>query len=309
MAAAKPKLRVDVPISLLEEHPDNPNEMTEGEFNMLVQNLQERGFTGNTIYCAFADPNDLEYFQQVRKQHKTDWPSIWALMAADDKKFRLVAGEHRMKGAAYLGMTEVPCTIDLDPDFDVTQQDLQVVRDNVIKGRMSPQKFMKLYKKYEADHSKAILAEMFGFADEAYLEELIAETEKGLPPEMKKAFKEGAAEIKTVDDLAKLLNHLFSTFGSTLPHGFMFLDYGGQDSVWLRISKKTLTALHAVGDQCVHNDRTIDDIVGGLVQLIANGKADKLLAELNEMSDPAGIPNGFKGLPTADMVETVASIQ
>jgi hypothetical protein len=42
------------------------------------------------------------------------------------------------------------------------------------------------------------------------------------------------------------------------------------------------------------------------LQLIANGEADKLLAKVVAETPAADVPDGFKGIPTAEMLEKVA---
>lgn len=300
-------LRVEVPIALLEDNPDNPNQMSDKEFNLLVANIEAEGFTENVV-CAPKDLDDLNYFREMQKQFKKDLPALWDQMAADGKKFRITSGHHRKKAAQFLDFVAVPSTIILNEEFDADQQDFQLVRHNVIHGKMSPSKFMSLYNKHEAKYGAEVMAELFGFADQDLLDELIDQAEKSLPNEMKKKFKEAAAEIKTVDDLAKLLNTLFTAYGDTLPYGFMFLDYGGKQSVWLRINKKTLDAAHVVGDRCVHEKRTVDDVLGRILQLIATGKAEEFLSEVVKSTPPADIPEGFKGMPTADVLEKVEGV-
>lgn len=293
-------LRVEIPLDLLEENDSNPNEMSAREFDLLVGNMEQQGCTEN-IVVAPKDLNDLLYFKEVFKQ--TKMVGVWDQIREDGKKFRIVSGHHRWKAAQFIAFTDIPSTIIMAEDFDEDQQDMQLVRHNVIHGKMSPARFVKLYDKHVQTYGQEMMAEMFGFADQDMLDELIKQAEKSIPNDMKKKFKEAAAEIKTVDDLAKLLNTLFTAYGDTLPHGFMFLDYGGKQSVWLRITKKTLDATHVVGDRCVHEKRTIDDVVGKILQMIATGKAEEFFKTVVAETAESDVPADFKGLPTADTLE------
>lgn len=306
-AKTKALLRLEIPPSILEENPDNPNEMSPGEFDLLVQNLEESGFTENAV-VAPRDLNGVLYLKELIKQFKKDWPAIWQQMTADGQKLRIMSGHHRVKAAIFLGFDTIPCVLVLDESLDEDQQDFQLIRMNVIKGKLTPSKFMTLYKRHEKKYGAEMMASLFGFADQEVLDKLIAETEKTLPDDMKQKFKEAAAEIKTVDELSKLLNKLFSTYGDTLPQGFMFLDYGGQESVWVRVSKKTMKAVHVVGDQCVHEGRSLDDVLGALVQLIANGKAEELMKQIVATTPPKEMPKNFKGLPTQETLDNAAEV-
>ncbi len=296
-------LRADVPLTLLVDNDANPNVMSDREWDLLVDNIQQRGFT-DPIYCAPLDVPDF----LVRLSKVTNKADLWSGMEADKKCFRIVGGHHRRRAATFLQMKTVPCTIDLDPDFDQDQQELQMVRHNVIHGRMSPQKFLALYNKHAAKHGPEMMANMFGFAEEAELKKLIEQTEKTLPDNMKKAFAEAAEEIHTIDDLTKLLNHLYTAFGDTIPYQFMLLDYGGQKSIWIRISKKTYEAILLVGDMCVQKGRTMDDVLGRLVQMIALGQADALLEEIVKTTKEVKLPSDFQGLPTKENLAKVGDI-
>lgn len=294
MGSAK-LLRAEVPVALLEDNEDNPNEMSDREWDLLIDNMKQRGFT-DPIYCAPVDHADF----LGRLSKATDKAALWAGMEADGKRFRIVGGHHRKKAAIFLQMEHVPCTIDLDPEFDREQQEIQMIRHNVIHGQMKPDKFFALYKKHEAKHGAEMMAQVFGFADQAYMDKLIAQTVKSLPDHMKQKFKEAAEEIKTVDDLAKLLNYMFTNFGDTLKHGWMCVDYGGQKSIWLRISKKTYDATLVLGDVCVKEGRTMDDIFGRLVQMLAKGELADVWEDALLQTKKIAIPEGFAALPTAE---------
>jgi hypothetical protein len=269
--------RKDIAVTLLDKSPWNPNKMTQREFDLLVDNFQVTGFT---------DP----------------------LLVRPNKKgrYRIVGGHHRFDAAVYLGFKKVPCTIITDPAFDEEAEQFQMVRMNLIRGRMDPQKFFDLYSSVAGKYSDAILQEMFGFAEQAQFEALIKQTADSIQdPVLKEKFKEGAKEVKTIDGLAKLLNEIFTKYGDSLPYGFIVFDYGGQRSVWVETSAKTMKAFDVVGEICREQGRTIDDIVGYLVQIIAQGKAKELVAEAVKASKPVVLPKGLQTLPTKENLKAL----
>lgn len=253
--------RESVSIALLDGNPQNPNQMSDEEFNLLYDNIERIGI---------ADP-------------------ILVRRAGD--RFRVVGGHHRLEVAKLQGFEEVPCTIIEDDSFDEDQEKFQIVRMNMIRGKLSPQKFLDLYASLAPKYSDEILRDAFGFADQEEFQKLVRQAEGGLPPELKKEFKKAAGQIKTIDDLSKVLNGLFSKYGSSLDYGYMLVDFGGKESVWLRMSQKTKDALMVLGTMCRENQRTMDAMLGGVVQLIAQGQGQDLVAKAVASSKPVDVSN------------------
>lgn len=150
------------------------------------------------------------------------------------------------------------------------------------------------------------MQDAFGFAEEAEFKRLLQQTSKSLTdPAMKKKFNEAAKEIKTIDGLAKVLNSLFTKYGDTVPYGFMVFDYGGKESMWLRVESKTLGSLKAIGQICIENRRTVDDVIGRVVQLIAHGDLTDVLKKIVDETDEVDIPEGIQVAPTKNNLEQI----
>ena len=81
-------------------------------------------------------------------------------------------------------------TVILDPEFDAEKERFQLVRMNVIRGKMDPQAFYNLYSKLADKYSDAVMQDAFGFAEEAEFKRLIAQTAKMLPD------KDAAGEVQ-----------------------------------------------------------------------------------------------------------------
>jgi ParB/RepB/Spo0J family partition protein len=257
--------RKSIKTSLLVPNSVNPNEMTDAEFNLLCDNIEKMGLTDPIL-----------------------------VRPLEDGRYRIVGGHHRWEVAKLVGMPEVPCTIITDPNFDEDQEAFQVVRMNTIRGHISPQKFIAMYQSLAPRYADEIMAESFGFASEEEFRKLIHSVKKQLPKDLQKKFDEGASELKTIDDLSKLLNQLFTTYGSTLPFGYMLLDFGGKDSIWLRMDPKTRKAVQNLCETCVTHKRTVDDIIGGLLRMAADGYLSEQLVQLIAKTDEVLIPEGVK---------------
>ena len=269
--------RKEVPIHSLEPNDLNPNEMSDAEFNMLYDNMEAVGIT---------DP----ILVRPHPEKKKAW--------------RIIGGHHRWEVAKLQGFETVPVTIIEDESFDEDQEKFQMVRHNIIHGRMSPQKFMSLYETVQEKYSAEIAAEAFGFVDEDEFRKLINQTAKQLPPEMQEQFKEAAKDIKTIDGLAKILNELFALHGDSLPYGYMFVDFGGKESIWLRMEKGEKKNFMALATLCREQGRTLDGAMAALLQIVA--KDNDLAEKLVELSPEVDLENvGEDDLPTLDFLDTL----
>ena len=278
--------RKELPIGLLVKNEHNPNRMKKREFDLLCDNLNRTGIT---------DPVLVRPIPGKSKK--------------DPVTYRIVGGHHRYDAATFLGFETVPCTIITDPSFDDDEEKFQLVRMNVIRGKMDTQAFFDLYQQVASTYSDEILQDAFGFAEEAEFQRLINQTAKQLPDDaMQKKFKEAAKEIKTIDGLSRLLNEMFTKYGDTLPYGFMVFDYQNQKSVWLRVDDATIKAFQAVSDLCVERQRTLDDIVGQLIQKIGKGELQALVEELVAASPAVELPANLATLATKEHLATAAEL-
>lgn len=272
-------VREEVDVHLLDPNPMNPNKMGARAFDLLVQNMEKVGFTDPVLVRPEAGG-----------------------------RFRIVGGHHRVEAAKYLGYDTVPVTVIMDPNFTEEDEEMQLLRHNTIRGQLDPQKFVELYHKYAGKYGDDTLQEMMGFADEAEFQKLVKQTAQALPKELKKKFEEAAKEIKTVEGLAKLLNTLFTKYGDTLPYGYMVFDYASQQNVWIRVSSKTMNAFEVISTICVENSRTVDDLIGALVQSIAKGEQPELVKALIKASPKVELPGVLQTAPTKDNIAAVLAV-
>lgn len=253
--------RCNIAVGLLEPNPDNPNAMTDSEFNLLYDNISQVGITDPILVRVHPDNKD---------------------------KYRIIGGEHRWEVAKLIGFSEVPCTVITDKDFSEDQERFQLVRHNIIHGKMSPQKFIKLYEGLSEKYSDEVASEMFGFVEEDEFKKLINSTAKVLPKDIQKDFKDAAKELKTIDGLAALLNKMFNEYGDDLAYGYMIFDFGGKESIWLRLLPGMKKHFLGIAKTCKDNDKTVDQFMAGIMQLLATNKLhdfklDKFLETLPEV--------------------------
>jgi ParB/RepB/Spo0J family partition protein len=241
----------DIPIGDLIPNEHNPNEMPDRAFNNLVKSIQKDGFSDRLIVRPLGGG-----------------------------KYRIIAGHHRWEAARQLGFSVVPSRIRLG-DIDDDLEKAQMVRNNIIKGKLSPKKFVKMIESLNKKYTDDVLAEMMGFSETEALLKLIAQVKKQLNPAQKKAFEDAEKEIKSIKDLSKLLNQLFTQYGSTLKHHYMVFDYQGKESVWVRCQLSDLKHLYALGELCHTHHLTLDAV---LAFVLKNAALDKALqAQISQL--------------------------
>src|SRR5580704_3999453 len=115
-----------VPVSKLTPTSSNPNQMDEKEFELLKETITENGF---------LDPLQV--------------------IPLESGQFAINGGEHRWKAAVDLGIKELPCEILYEDRWkDEELQEFQMVRFNVLHGKMNPEKFVNIYKKVVAKYGQ-----------------------------------------------------------------------------------------------------------------------------------------------------------
>lgn len=265
--------RVVIPVSLLVKNSENPNKMGDAAFNMLCDNIEKTGITDPILVRPIS--NGL---------------------------FRVIGGHHRVDAAKCLDFEEVPCTVITDKDFDDEAERFQLVRMNVIKGKLDPVAFFDMYKKLSKKYTDEVIQESFGFTDAVEFKRLVSSTGKSLPKELEKEFFRAAKDIKTIDELASVLNELLSRGSDQLDYGYMVIDFGGQQNIWLRLlpgMKKDFLDLAAL---CRQHSKTMDQF---MYQLLKNTLADGLpgvcLSEFLKQLPDAVIPEGVV-IPTIDNI-------
>lgn len=268
--------RVMLPVASLFVNDLNPNVMSDIEFNLLYDNIERLGIVDAIMVRPVGD------------------------------KYRIVGGAHRFEVAKLQAFEDVPCTIVDHDDFDDDAEKFQIVRMNVIRGQMTPDKFFKLYTSLSSKYTDEILKDSFGFADEAEFRRLLKSVQKGLPADMQEVFKEESKNVKTIDDLARMLNRLYTKYGDTLPYGYMLMDFGDKESVWLRMSEKTREALYEVGALCRSKQRTMDSILGGVVQLIASGEMQDQIQKIVDDTSEVVLDKSAPELPTEEFLASLS---
>lgn len=216
---------------LLVKNAANPNEQDERTFNALCQSILDEGW---------VEP-------------------MATVVPMGDGKYQIVGGHHRYEASLVLGIKEGPVWV-LDPEkFDQDRQNMTMVKVNILKGKLNPTKFTKLYEEMVGVYGAEVLKAQMGFTSEDAFKSLYQDVRKNLPPELAKALDDTKDEIRTIDDLSLVLNRLFKEHGETLPSNMMVFSFGGKDVLWVRADKELWEAVTTVGKTVAANSDDMNE--------------------------------------------------
>ena len=235
-----PEMRL-IPVEEIEANSWNPNEMSNDEFDWLVEEITENGF---------IDPLEV--------------------VPMADGGFRILGGAHRWQAAKALGMEEVPCVVLSDKKWqDKDLQKFVTVRLNQLHGKTNPDKMITLYRELEAKYGEKSMQRLFAYTDADAWKKLVKQMKKslksaGLPQDVQDKFDAASANAKGIDDLGMILNKIFHDHGDTLQHSFMVFSYGGKEHTYIAMSKKTRNAVGKVLEHCKSWGKDVNEVIADL---------------------------------------------
>lgn len=192
----------DIPIDLLVDSKENPNEQDEATFDQLTQGVEEEGVDEPIIVV----------------------PGMGEL----EGKFLIVSGHHRKKAALVKGKTVVPGVI--KQDWDDSKRLIEIVRRNQLKGQLNAEKFVGLFNELaKRGIDKSVLQLQMGFTQKQTFDKLFKQVEKNLTPTQKKKLAEAKERVTSVDSFSTVLNEIFTEHGSELDHGLIVFKYGDKN--------------------------------------------------------------------------------
>lgn len=245
--------------TLIALDPNNSNAMTKRQFNALVEAVRDTG--GLTENVVAVDMRD-----------EPTWSDV-------EHPFLCVSGEHRTRAAIAAGIKEVPVRLFSPQEWDADQRDIQGMRHNILSGDFNAKKFANTVDRLATKYgSRENVRELLKFTDKAKFDKLIEYAVRGLPSDVREGVRKAQREgrVESVDQLSTILNQLMSAYGDTLPLGFMILDYGGKQHVWVRLTEPSRKALREVRGDLVRARKSLDafmaailtqhDVVRGIIE-------------------------------------------
>lgn len=200
---------INIKVSNLDEFEGNPNVQDPNTFTNLVKEIEEDGF---------QEP-------------------LLVVPGNEKGRYVVVSGNHRLKAAKILAFEELPCVV--HEDWDLDQQKFKVVRRNLLKGELDATKFTKLVDSLDKNYTPDELADAMGFNTTDDFERMYM-LEQEMEQRQAGAIAAQIAEKETnaVDGLGVILNRLFSEYGDTIPHSFMFFSFGNKMHTMVLMNSK-----------------------------------------------------------------------
>jgi ParB-like nuclease family protein len=251
----------NIPVNQIHPNPMNPNVQDDKTFNGLVRDIKKSGFDQPILVRPITNPEDARYKNPGPVTGKDGFPY------GKDQQYELVKGEHRWEAVRVLNWSAVPTVIHPGlADDDAAK--FTMVRDNMRKGKLDPEKFTKLYEQMLPKYGNELVQEHMGFLDAKEMEKYILDFEESIKdnPEMKKEFDKEKKNIKTIEDLSRIVNNLFTKYGSTLELNFMVFDFGGTTHCMIWMDKTTKGIVDEITSFCSDNNLDINMVMQSVLQ-------------------------------------------
>lgn len=238
----------DVPVDMIDPNENNANEMDDDTFNVLSEEIDE----SNEGSPGFIEPIHL--------------------VKLSNGRYQLVGGEHRWKAQRALGRKTVPSLIFEGGNWEKEEfRDFMLIRLNHLRGKLNESKFLKMYNRHAEKYGNEQLQRLYAFTDVDYWTSLTGGTKQalkdmGVSNELLKEFDEKTKEVKTVDDLASILNGLFSKYGDDLRYNFMVFVFGGKEHLMIRMDKQMVAQMEKVKVFCRDNQIDVNLFMRPLVR-------------------------------------------
>jgi len=190
-------------LNQIEPNPDNPNRMSDAQFQELLKEIERDGFDEPILVIPHPD-------SEKRK----------------NGMYMLAQGEHRWAGLQVLGESEIPAII---KDWDEKTARIKSVRRNVLHGDLDKVRFGELVKKLNQDGVDSIdMPDVLGFTRQTDFDKLlesVSSSEKQQTEQAQQATAAANPAAQAVDNVTYLVNEIFSEYGDTVNQSFMFFWY------------------------------------------------------------------------------------
>lgn len=216
------------------------------------------------------EEDEVTFDALVDEVSETGFIDSLTVVPMEDGTYTILGGEHRWMAAKASGEEEVPCLILKGEKWrDADLQKFVTVRMNVIRGKLNPEKFARLYEEMVAKYGADQLQKMFGFVDKRAFQRIVKgvtkATKQALPKELHGELEEKAKDAKTVDDLGTIVQEMFQKYGDTVAQSFMIFTHGKQEHIYITMTAKMRKAMDKVTLYCETMGTDINDFMEPII--------------------------------------------
>jgi len=220
----------------------NANEEDEQTFDCLVEGITETGFIDSMT-----------------------------VVPLEDGRYRIIGGEHRWRAAKAAGESEIPCLVLRGAKWkDTDLQKFVTVRMNMLRGKLHPEKFLKLYNEMANKYGEQQLQKLFGFTDKRAFNKIIkgvtSAAKQALPKELHAEMEEKARDAKTVEDLSTIVQEMFQKYGDTADKSFMIFTHGKREHIYVCMSSKLRRIMDKALVYCDATGTDINDVIAPILE-------------------------------------------
>ncbi len=185
--------------------------------------------------------------------------------------YRIIGGEHRWMAAKAAGEDKVPCLVLMGEKWqDTDLQKFVTVRMNIRKGKLNPNKFIKLYDEMAEKYGQQELQKLFGFTNKHALNKVIKDATKSakkvLPKELHGELEERAKDAKTVEDIGRIVQEMFAKSGDTVAQSYMIFTYGKQEHIYVSMSTEMRKVMDKVLMFCDASKTDINEFMAPITK-------------------------------------------
>lgn len=226
----------DIDIELIDASEENPNEEDDATFDDLVESVRAEGIDEPCIVVPRLDALNRE-----------------------TGRYWMASGYHRCKAARVIGLKQVPCVVKQGWDDD--KRKIELVKRNILRGSLNPEKFTKLYNDIAKRYDKELLKKLMGFTKSDAFDKVYMAVEKSLGAKQKQKLAEAKETIKSVDDLSSVLNTIFKEHGSELSNGFLVFSFGGKNHHYVAIDAELEEKIKKVEKKAEKDGVQVKDVL------------------------------------------------
>jgi len=98
-----------------------------------------------------------------------------------------------------------------------------------------------------------------GLSKDAEFRRLLRKIKARLPDQVKQEIEKRADKIRNVEDLAAVVNSLYSKFGTTLESSFMLFTFAGKTHLMVRLNDASFKKVRDLMQQCYDSGKDINE--------------------------------------------------